>query len=273
MGHMAALLGRNRFAHPKPVKRPRKSLPEPQGPLPESLDWRTIEGGKYMTPVINQGGCGSCFAVAATDVASMRLRINTKGKDTTILSPQHVVSCSVTNQGCSGGYPFLVAKHGQEMGFVPEECQTYTGDDATCNSECYNKKVYRASNYRYIGGYYGGCSEHAMMMELQKGPIVTALNAPGDLFYYHQGVYTAGSGHRNSAEYDIHGASRWEKTNHAVVITGYGQQKENGKTLKYWWIKNSWAKSWGMGGFFKMIRGVDRVSVESMAVTFDVQVS
>merc|ERR1719331_1190140 len=118
LGHMAALLGRHRFAHPNPKHQ--SSRPPEQGPLPESLDWRTVDGGKYATPVVNQGSCGSCFAVSTADVASMRLRIATKGKDKTILSAQHVVSCSVTNQGCDGGYPFLVAKHGQEMGFVPE---------------------------------------------------------------------------------------------------------------------------------------------------------
>merc|ERR1719473_2276272 len=111
--------------------------------------------------------------------------------------------------------------------------------------ECYKEKVYRTTNYRYIGGYYGSCTEHAMIMELQDGPIVTAINAPGDLFYYHEGVYT-GPRKRKQGDYDFSGTNKWEKTNHAVVITGYGEEQKDGKTLKYWWIKNSWDKSWGM---------------------------
>ena len=130
-----------RFAHPDPPKgdSPNKSK---QGPLPQSLDWRTIENGKYITPVMNQGACGSCYAVstatielytnfclfsmpmhahthvphvsrpittcvshfrlftqvATADVATMRLRIQTQGRDNTTLSAQSVVSCSSTNQ-------------------------------------------------------------------------------------------------------------------------------------------------------------------------------
>merc|ERR1711934_340573 len=103
------------------------------------------------------------------------------------------------------------------------------------------------------------------------GPIVTAINAPGDLFYYHTGIFK-GPHTKSSSDTDFHGMSRWEKTNHAVVITGYGQEKQNGETIKYWWIKNSWASSWGMGGFFKMLRGVDAIAVESMAVSFDMEV-
>ena len=55
-----------------------------------SIHWPTSCNRSHTSWFVQQ--------VAATDVASMRLRINTKGKDTTILSPQHVVSCSVTNQ-------------------------------------------------------------------------------------------------------------------------------------------------------------------------------
>lgn len=39
---------------------------------------------------------------------------------------------------------------------------------------------------------------------------------------------------------------------HAVVITGWGKS-ENGET--YWWVRNSWGKSWGLGGYFKVLMG------------------
>merc|ERR1712060_207035 len=123
-----------------------------------------------------------------------------------------------------------------------------TGDDNTCNAECFQKKRYHVTNYRYIGGWYGACDEHAMMMELQRGPIVVAINAPGDLFYYSKGVYQARLDTSASA-YDVNGMSRWEKTNHAVTAVGWGEEMQDGKTIKYWLIKNSWGKQWGQGGY------------------------
>ena len=67
--------------------------------LPKSFDWRKVDGGKYMTDIISQGSCGSCYAIAATDMISIRLRIMTRGKDDTKINPQNVVSCSDYNPG------------------------------------------------------------------------------------------------------------------------------------------------------------------------------
>lgn len=49
---------------------------------------------------------------------------------------------------------------------------------------------------------------------------------------------------------------------HAIVIEGYGE--ENG--IKYWWIKNSFGKDWGINGYFKMIRGVNACKIEENCV-------
>ena len=50
---------------------------------------------------------------------------------------------------------------------------------------------------------------------------------------------------------------------HAVEIVGWGE--DNGH--KYWWIKNSWGKDWGVDGYFKMDRGNNNCKVEENIVT------
>lgn len=49
---------------------------------------------------------------------------------------------------------------------------------------------------------------------------------------------------------------------HAVKILGWGV--EDG--VSYWLAANSWGKEWGEGGYFKILRGVNHVGVESNVV-------
>jgi len=232
--------------------------------LPKNFDWRNEEGN-IVTDVVSQGSCGSCYAIAMVDAITMRLRVLTKGQDQTLLSPQNVVSCSDYNQGCEGGYPYLVAKFAEDIGLVPDYCEVYTAEDSACRISCPDNKplkVYHVKNYKYIGGFYGACNEASMMYDLYHyGPIVIALNAPSDLFYYNKGIYD--SKDTDSDDWDITKTSRWEKTNHAVTCIGYGEEDGH----KYWIIKNSWGQNWGMDGYFKMTRGNDEVSAESMSVS------
>lgn len=57
----------------------------------------------------------------------------------------------------------------------------------------------------------------------------------------------------------------FEITNHVVAIVGYGADKETGE--KFWIVKNSWGESWGESGFFRIRRGTDECSIESIAVS------
>jgi len=50
-----------------------------------------------------------------------RLRI--KYGHTEKISLDHVLNCSVTNQGCDGGYSYLVSKFGAELELIPKSCE------------------------------------------------------------------------------------------------------------------------------------------------------
>merc|ERR1712151_731419 len=66
-------------------------------PNPTSIDWREKN---VVTPVKNQGGCGSCWAFSATETVESAYAV-ASGKLLT-LAPQTYVNC-VKNPGSCGG--------------------------------------------------------------------------------------------------------------------------------------------------------------------------
>jgi len=72
-------------------------LESPAGGNPDSVDWRT-KGA--VTPVKNQGGCGSCWAFSATETVESAYQIAT-GK-LLKLAPQTYVNCVKNPQSCGG---------------------------------------------------------------------------------------------------------------------------------------------------------------------------
>ncbi|RWS21561.1 dipeptidyl peptidase 1-like protein, partial [Leptotrombidium deliense] len=69
--------------------------------LPKEFDWRNVNGVNYVTPVRNQGSCGSCYAFSSVGMIEARLRVATHNSIDIQLSPQDVVSCSrYSQEGC-----------------------------------------------------------------------------------------------------------------------------------------------------------------------------
>ena len=62
--------------------------------LPLQMDWREMDGKSYVTPIRNQGQCGSCYAFASMAMLESRMMVMSKGSVEKIFSPQDVVSCS-----------------------------------------------------------------------------------------------------------------------------------------------------------------------------------
>ncbi|XP_022050147.1 dipeptidyl peptidase 1 [Acanthochromis polyacanthus] len=240
-------------ARPAPVK---ADVAKMAAALPERWDWRNVDGVNFVSPVRNQASCGSCYSFATMGMLEARVRILTNNTENPILSPQQVVSCSEYSQGCDGGFPYLIGKYAQDFGIVDESCFPYIAKDSPCGVPQNCGRIYTAE-YNYVGGFYGGCSEMAMMQELVKnGPMAVAFEVYPDFMNYKEGIY-----HHTFLTDTL---NPFELTNHAVLLVGYGRCHVTGQ--KYWIVKNSWGTTWGEDGFFRIRRGSDECSIESIAV-------
>jgi C1A family cysteine protease len=218
--------------------------------LPGTLDWRSYNGGSWVTPVRDQGGCGSCwaFAAAATLESSTLIKNNTPNIDLD-LSEQVLVSCSGAGS-CAGGSPDSASNYIKSTGLPPESCYPYTAADGTCSVTCSNwqTSAYRISGYSYVATT--SPTVDAIKNALSTyGPVNTQFDVYSDFFYYTTGVY--------------HYATGTYQGGHAVLIVGYDDVNQ------YFIVKNSWGTGWGEAGFFRIayseLNSVTRFGIYTIA--------
>ncbi|XP_013859008.1 pro-cathepsin H [Austrofundulus limnaeus] len=205
------------------------------GPLPDSIDWR--KKGNYITPVKNQGRCGSCWTFSTTGCLESVTAIN-KGK-LVPLSEQQLVDCAqdFNNHGCNGGLPSQAFEYVMyNKGLMTEQDYPYKAVDGACKykpslAAAFVKNVMNISAYDEMG-MVDAVATH--------NPVSLAFEVTSDFMQYSQGVYTSTACHNTT-----------DKVNHAVLAVGYGE--ENG--TPYWIVKNSWGPNWGMDGYFLIERG------------------
>ena len=78
------------------------------------------------------------------------------------------------------------------------------------------------------------------------GPVQGAFNVYRDFFSYKSGVYKHLSGSSAGG--------------HAIKIVGWGVDSTS--KLPYWIVANSWDVTWGLNGFFWILRGSDECGIE-----------
>lgn len=197
--------------------------------LPSSVNW--VSAGA-VTPVKNQGQCGSCWSFSTTGSIEGIHFISTG--QLVSLSEQQLVDCSGSygNQGCDGGemqaaFQYVAANGG----LCSESDYPYEGQDGTCQSSS-------CSPVATISGYQNvqENSEAALQAAVAQQPVSVAVDAAGSNWqFYTGGVLTGSCG---------------TELDHGVLAAGYGA---SGST-KYWLVKNSWGSDWGDNGYIMLQR-------------------
>ncbi|MGA1796143.1 MAG: C1 family peptidase [bacterium] len=219
-----------------------------------SFDWRS-EG--VVTPIKNQGSCGSCWAFAAVGaMESYLLKIgDPRGND---LSEQLVVSCDTSNYGCCGGYMDRAYNYLTLNGTTDEACLIYNPSGycscfwnmcrsytSRCTQKCgdWQDRAVTIPGWEWVpdplnetldeNGVAIGVRNINTALQ-QHGPIPCGMFVYEDFYSYTGGVY------RHLTGAYVGG--------HAVIIVGCGEEDGVG----YWIIKNSWSTDWGEDGFCRI---------------------
>jgi C1A family cysteine protease len=201
--------------------------------LPASLDWRQAGA---VTPVKDQGVCGSCYTFGSTGALEGANKI--AHGNLISLSEQQLVDCSWSDlgvAGCNGGFASIVYQWIIDNGGIATEASyPYLMQDGFCKAGVKNSGV---AVKAYVNVTTG---EEDLLDAVALGPVAVAIDASHPEFrYYTSGVY-----------YQPNCGNTTNDLDHEVLAIGYGTY--NGQD--YWLVKNSWSTHWGNEGYVMMSR-------------------
>jgi C1A family cysteine protease len=259
------------------VKKMISAVSEACSATSSNYSWKDNNG---VTPVRNQGGCGSCWAFATHGAFESSYRIiNKRSIDS---SEQDTLDCSGYGS-CGGGWwahQYLI-----DTGSAKEIDYPYTGTQGTCKANV--KRPYKAVAWDYVGNTAMPGNADLKQALCQHGAIAVAVEVTGPFQAYTSGVFNACAGSWQAATgYAVgslvkpvsgniyacitagtsgsaqpawplptssnpsptvnDGSVTWQylgMINHGVTLVGWDDSKGA------WLIKNSWGTGWGESGY------------------------
>lgn len=210
------------------------ALTEPRhAGAPAAFDLRNVGGKNFITPIKDQGSCGSCVSFGVCAVMEGTLRVEAGDPTLPIdLSEAHLFYCHGRALGrtCDTGWiPDEALETCKTTGIVDEGCYPYTDADQDCTGRCSNwqQRLHKVTQFHVLTA-----TSDMKTWLATKGPLTACFIVYGDFRYYKSGIYRHVSGEQLGG--------------HCVSIVGYDD------STRCWICKNSWGAGWGENGFFKI---------------------
>jgi cathepsin L len=235
------------------------------------FDWR--DSGK-VSPVRDQGACGSCWAFAAIAAYESSYLIENKLTAPPAANPnaseQQALDCSFDAYTCQGGWHDKVFDYLKKPGETTRSSYhnpPYTGAKLMCSPT--TNREYTAVEWDFVAGATIPKAPVLKKAICEHGPVVAAVNSaawdkrlpdkmrfaysvkqnPNFLKNYPKGVFKGSPSKSNLTSASL----RSGDIDHDVLIVGWDD------SLKAWIIKNSWGEDWGDNGFVKLSYGTSNI--------------
>jgi C1A family cysteine protease len=206
--------------------------------MPDTIDW-VAKGG--VTPVKDQGQCGSCWSFSATGALEGAYFV--KHGILVSLSEQQLVDCDGTSSGCGGGLMDNAFRYVQHHPLATEAEYPYKGIQGVCHTTGSDTPTLEVHSLVDLPAG----NEDALAAAVAAQPVSVAIQANEFAFqFYKAGVLTAACG---------------KQLDHGVLLVGYGVEAG----VPYWKIKNSWGPKWGESGYIRIERGTNKCGVAESA--------
>jgi C1A family cysteine protease len=195
----------------------------------KSFDWRS-KGA--VTPIKNQGDCGSCWAFSTTGSLEGLYKIT---KNILLsFSEQQLVDCAKSCYGCDGCWPYVAMIYANRTGMALEKLYPYKGYEQSCRIPN-NVKLIRANT----GAYQ--CVEQKSLPQVLSAtvqqPVSIAVEADQSAWqFYGGGIVTKSCG---------------DRLDHAVLIVGFDITSSDPSKQSFT-VKNSWGADWGENGYIRI---------------------
>lgn len=179
-----------------------------------------------MTPVKNQGGCGSCWAFAVTTQLEGAIAIKNNAAPSR-LSEQQLVDCTLRQNtfnynlfgkdyglwGCGGGWMRQSWEFFNEQGAMQYDIYPYTSGSTGVETQCAHdfSRVSQRNNLT-IGRVYSTADALRIVDQV---PMTIAVDASGVFQSYRSGVMTTSDGCGTGL-------------NHAITVVGYTAAGDDG---------------------------------------------